>query len=151
MKLTPDGLSPFTGKMSLIFESDEILEDIKILDPDTGWFTFTKSQCSKKTYEQMFKKKDRIAYFYDDKTGLIWYPDQQVFFIGDDSIILTPDLEHLQDILTAEWIVCEAVPDEKIDTLYTPEFDNIELTGTYEECLNYCFKRRNEFENGQEA
>jgi len=150
IKLTPDGISPFTGKTSLIFEHDEILQDIKILDPDTGWFTFTKSQCSEKTYKEIYKLKDRKIYYYDSKTGLVWYPDQQVFFIGDDTIILTPDLLKVEDILTAEWLVCEAIQDPKIDTAFNPNFDNILKTGTYDDCLNYCFKRRNDFDNEQD-
>lgn len=152
-KMTNDGVSPFTGNRSVMFEKDDLIDDLKIICMDTGYCTFTKSQVSKDEFESLEKEQLFHPRYYDEKTGLIWNPDIQTLFVGEDAYCLTLKM-FTEDAPAAPdftkpiaWVICKAIQDEEFDTFYHPILTNVICEGSYTDCLDKYFFMVNTLEN----
>lgn len=142
LKLNYDGVSPFTGNNTLLFEYDDVIEATKIICTESGWFTFMKTKTTEEEYKKLAPTEDdQKRNYFDPQTGLIWYPDIQLFFMDDDSALsLQPDFDNIQDVKSTPWTVSETT---KEGDFYTADLSKILQTGNYIDCLNKCFYLKN--------
>lgn len=106
MKLEYDEVSPITGNLCVIVESDEQTNITSYMCMETGFTTTDKMQMGSELvtrYESQLTELMRASKFEDKERGLMWYPAfLQMPGIG----MLYPSGKTRDDI---KWEVCKVV------------------------------------------